>query len=388
MEDDGSPVHSDPPKLSGMFLVQEALDKMSRPLFDRVGDLLDFAPVEVLRAAARVPHASPEAGCDWVRHEVCRRVLPRWASGLELAEDVMRRGLAEVGAQLDGLPPGKPKRVYYALSALDRVATRPSEAFLAAGQALAMTRNTLDQNKARALEYAREGTCLASVPGYRLGVLHFFILDPPPSLLTAARRLLEVLGGGNGELDPRIEQTHAEANQRRKTCEEKRLAAQKAFQVGLATALDASGVSPLDVEQRFAAAARAAGAPPEEMVARIRSHWQTLRMVDAVPFRIVPATTWTGILARANRPPTGVLEGPWRALVRGLGAPRHAPREALDELVRAVQQADYAYQAWKEAQERTYQAAQTRPDADSDAIETFNLSLTQALQPASTSVAK
>jgi len=379
MADDDSTL---PPEMSGTFVLRKTLDELSRPLFDRFAEIL--APDEqslVLTAAARERHASPEAGCDWIRLDLCRRIFPRWASTLNLTEEEARRGLSQVAAQLHGLPDNKPRRVYLALSALDRVALKPSDAFQAACQALGMTRNTVDRNKARALEYARAGTAFAAIPGWDLGEVHLFFLDLGEPLLDAGRKLHLELGSQAGTAAA-IEEAHAEANRRRRRYEEKRRAALKLWKIHLPAALDASGWTPLDVEQRFIVVARAAGAPPEEVPSRTRRAWQSLRLCDGIPSRVLPATTWTAVLSRANRPPTFILDGPWRTQLGG------AAGEALEAVVRAARDADEAHRAWKDAQERTYQTTRDCPEAVFAAIETFNLSLDGALAAPAKGVAR
>jgi hypothetical protein len=387
MVDDGSPAQCDVPEMSGTFVLRKTLDELSRPILERFDDLLEGEERRiVLQAAARGRHVSPEAGCDWIRREACRRVFPRWASALGVSEDEARRGLAQVAARLHGLADGKPKRVFLAWAVLDRVAIRPADAFHAACQALGMTRNTVDQNKARALETMRSGTCFAPFPGWRLGELHLFFLHPAEPLLIAGRKLHAALAGAVGGLAAAIEEAHVEANRRRRHYEEKRRSALRLWKTRLPAALDAAGLRPLDVDQRFAAA-----------VGTTRTHrsWQSLRLCDAIPSRILPATTWTSVLAKAHRPPTFILEGPWGALVRDLasgptgGHPQtRSPREVLDDLLAAARAADEAHRAWKDAAERTYQVTRDRPHAVSKAIESFNLNLDGALGAPAKGVAR
>jgi hypothetical protein len=387
MADDGPIGKSDPPQASGTRFLQGVLLEMSRPVLDRFGEHLGFADSAlVVRAASQESHPSADAASDWIRREICRRVLPAWAAAIDVPEEDARRALGAVRAQLDDLPgEGKPKRVYYALAALDRVASRPADAFVAAGQALAMTRNTVDQNKARALEYARAGTCLAPVPGFRLSELHFFVVDLPHPCVSAARRLLAALREEGLDLAEQIDAAHAQANARRRRYEEKRKEAQRAWNARLAAALDASGTRPIDAELRFFAEARAAHTAPEDVPARVRQRWQTLRLVGAVPSRVLPATTWAQILAKAPRPPTFVLDGAWGALVEPLGP---VTRAALAHLLHAAHEADEAHRAWNDAAELTYQTTRGRPSAVSHAIETFNINLDWALRPSAKGIAR
>lgn len=388
MSDDETRTPTYPPEASGPFVLRKTLDALSLPLFRRLGELLEpDLPSFIVAVAAQRTHSSPEAGCDWIRGEACRRALPHWAAKMQLAPEDVQRGLDQIAAQLAGLAAGQPKRVLLSLAALERGASEPADAFRAAAQALAMPRNTLDKNKSRALDRAREGTCLAGIPGHELGVLPLFCVSPPLELVEAGRKLHAALDGDAGKAADRAAEAHAEANRRRRDYEAKRRSAQALWRVQLAEALDQSGVTPLAAEQRFVAAARAARKSAEQIARSAHDAWHALRLADAVPRRLSAEVTWAWILSDAPRPSLFALGGAWARFVADLGP---GPRHALDALAAAAQEAEQATLAWNDAQERAYCTAGDHPvtAAVARAVLEFNAKLDQALSAVTKGIAR
>ena len=192
-EPDGSPAQSYPPEVSGTFVLHKALDELPEP--PHLSSVR--RSLSLLRAEARL--AGGGAGAARLTGGRLRLGSPRGVPAR-----LPPLGLQPGSHRGPGAPGPRPgQRAAPGLAGQQAQAGLPGALRAGSGReqavgrvprrlykALAMTRNTVDQNKARALEYTRADTCFAAVPGWRLGELHLFFLDLDERLITAARRLL------------------------------------------------------------------------------------------------------------------------------------------------------------------------------------------------------
>jgi hypothetical protein len=362
-----------------MFFNRKGLEELSEPIFERFAERLGEDDRLVLDAVTHrldAPRARPEVE-EMICREVLERLLPCLARDVGVSLEALRRQLGEVRARLDRLPrDSAQKRVYVAVSTLQRCATRAQErsAIACARRALAMPRNTVDVYKRRAIRALSEGTCFVRGTREAMGELHLFVLDVAPHLRAAARDLLDNYCAD--EAGERTARLHEERNHLRKVYEDKCEQAKDLFTTELPAVFDASTTHPIDVAAEFEARLRALSVPPEQIAARAERWWHTLRISGTVPRRVLPTTTWTRILRDADRPPTWVLEGAWQQLVHGRGI---VLWETLQRLIQAAKEADAARDAWIHASELSLEATQGEPAALKDAIAKFNRSLDEVL---------
>lgn len=388
---DGHPGNSQPPPdVSGVFFLPEMVKVLGEPVFARFGERLAAGEeARILAAIAAVPRraaaaATPEAVQEVIRREVLARVLAARVVDLRLSADVVARDLVRARAQLDAMREGsRPKRVYYAMSALHRCATRAQEREVVAAscRALEMPRNRVDVYKHRALQSIAAETCFAHLDGSDgrdlLGELHLFFVEIAPALGAAAAALLDAYcrpGDALGAASTLA--AHQEQNRLRALYNQRCKQAKSLWTTVLPAALDASRTRPIDVEAELTGELERLGLSPEQVRERVAARWLALRIHGSLPNRLLPTSTWRPILKSTPRPPTSSLEGEWRQLVRGKGIDvENAWRRVLD----VAREADVAHDAWDSAAERSFMATQGDPAVLKAAMKHFNKSLDELL---------
>jgi hypothetical protein len=352
-------------------MFKSVLDQL-KPRFARIPELVLIKGRDILEAANARASATTlnDRGSHMVIEvELGRALLLQCYPGTSPADiDGARR-------RLEAMPNAPPKRVLYTLAALRQCAPPENEPLdvHAISVVLAMTRNTVDKNKERALKSMVEGTCFQELrPDCR--DLFLFVPELPQDLLLAARDLFDVLSAERAAA-LRVVGKHEEAKDLRRIWRVCNEAAKQAW-VDFPRSLDAKGVRPLDLKLNLEKLYTACGLSASEVKLGVDEMWRELRLDAVLPSNLSAETTWSDLRPRIERPPLGVIRGAWR---RRVGARFPEANAALDVLEAAVKKADEARKEWNEAQDATLWEAKACPPAVREAIRTFNEVLDEAL---------